>query len=42
MLEIGYKLCSEEQAPQELIQYAQRAEDAGWILLPFLFQQLIG
>jgi coenzyme F420-dependent glucose-6-phosphate dehydrogenase len=29
-LELGYKLCSEEQTPQELIQYAQQAEAAGF------------
>jgi coenzyme F420-dependent glucose-6-phosphate dehydrogenase len=30
MFEIGYKLCSEEQSPSELIQYAVRAEEAGF------------
>lgn len=30
MFELGYKLCSEEQSPQELIEYAQRAEKAGF------------
>lgn len=30
MREIGYKLCSEEHNPQEIIQYAQRAEEAGF------------
>jgi G6PDH family F420-dependent oxidoreductase len=30
MGEIGYKLCSEEHNPQEIIQYAQRAEQAGF------------
>jgi alkanesulfonate monooxygenase SsuD/methylene tetrahydromethanopterin reductase-like flavin-dependent oxidoreductase (luciferase family) len=27
---IGYKLCSEEQSPQELIAYARRAEEVGF------------
>lgn len=30
MPEIGYKLCSEEHNPQEIIKYAQRAEEAGF------------
>ncbi len=30
MFEIGYKLCSEEQSPQELIQCARRAEETGF------------
>jgi coenzyme F420-dependent glucose-6-phosphate dehydrogenase len=30
MFEIGYKLCSEEQTPDELIHYAHRAEGAGF------------
>jgi len=30
MIEIGYKLCSEEHGPQDLVQYAKRAEDAGF------------
>ncbi|MFY9554235.1 MAG: TIGR03557 family F420-dependent LLM class oxidoreductase [Blastocatellia bacterium] len=30
MIEIGYKLCSEEQEPGELVRYAQRAEEAGF------------
>lgn len=30
MLEIGYKLCSEEHTPNELVRYAERAEDAGF------------
>lgn len=30
MIEIGYKLCSEEQSPRELIQCARRAEKAGF------------
>jgi coenzyme F420-dependent glucose-6-phosphate dehydrogenase len=30
MPEIGYKLCSEEQSPQELIVCARRAEEAGF------------
>ncbi|HWO40534.1 MAG TPA: TIGR03557 family F420-dependent LLM class oxidoreductase [Candidatus Eisenbacteria bacterium] len=30
MLEIGYKLCSEEQSPRELIAYAKRAEAIGF------------
>jgi G6PDH family F420-dependent oxidoreductase len=30
MFEIGYKLCSEEQSPQELIECAVQAEDAGF------------
>jgi coenzyme F420-dependent glucose-6-phosphate dehydrogenase len=29
-LEIGYKLCSEEHTPNELVRYAQRAEEAGF------------
>ena len=30
MLEIGYKLSSEEQRPNDLVRYAARAEDAGF------------
>ncbi|MGH7824255.1 MAG: TIGR03557 family F420-dependent LLM class oxidoreductase [Candidatus Binatia bacterium] len=30
MIEIGYKLCAEEQSPQELIECAQRAEEIGF------------
>ncbi len=30
MIEIGYKLCSEEQSPQELIECARSAEEAGF------------
>jgi hypothetical protein len=30
MIEIGYKLCSEEHRPLDLISYAQRAEEAGF------------
>ena len=30
MLEMGYKLCSEEHRPNEMVQYAQRAEEAGF------------
>jgi coenzyme F420-dependent glucose-6-phosphate dehydrogenase len=30
MFEIGYKLCSEEQSPRELIECAQRAEEIGF------------
>lgn len=30
MMQIGYKLCSEEQSPQELVECAQRAEEAGF------------
>jgi G6PDH family F420-dependent oxidoreductase len=30
MFEIGYKLCSEEQTPQELIEGARRAEEIGF------------
>lgn len=30
MTEIGYKLCSEEHDPKELVQFARRAEDAGF------------
>jgi G6PDH family F420-dependent oxidoreductase len=30
MMQIGYKLCSEEQSPQELIECARSAEDAGF------------
>ena len=30
MLEIGYKLCSEEQSPEELIHCAHLAEEAGF------------
>lgn len=30
MVELGYKLCSEEQSPKELIEYAARAEQAGF------------
>jgi coenzyme F420-dependent glucose-6-phosphate dehydrogenase len=30
MIQIGYKLCSEEQTPQELIQCAQQAEERGF------------
>ena len=29
-MELGYKLCSEEQSPQELIECARRAEEAGF------------
>lgn len=29
MIEIGYKLCSEEHTPEELIHYARRAEEVG-------------
>src|SRR2546421_2558856 len=30
MIEIGYKLCSEEHGPQDLVRFAQRAEAAGF------------
>lgn len=30
MIQLGYKLCSEEQTPQELIQCAQKAEEIGF------------
>jgi G6PDH family F420-dependent oxidoreductase len=30
MIKLGYKLCSEEQSPQELIECAQRAEESGF------------
>jgi coenzyme F420-dependent glucose-6-phosphate dehydrogenase len=30
MVELGYKLCSEEHAPNDLVRYARRAEDAGF------------
>src|SRR5207248_9027412 len=30
MLQIGYKLSSEEQRPSDLVRYAARAEDAGF------------
>ncbi|HEX2293924.1 MAG TPA: TIGR03557 family F420-dependent LLM class oxidoreductase [Actinomycetota bacterium] len=30
MIELGYKLSSEEQPPRDLVRYAQRAEDAGF------------
>lgn len=30
MIRIGYKLCSEEQTPQELLQCARQAEEAGF------------
>jgi len=30
MIEIGYKLCSEEHGPNDLVRYAQRAEAAGF------------
>ena len=30
MFEIGYKLCSEEQSPQELIECAVQAEEVGF------------
>lgn len=30
MIEIGYKLCSEEQSPEDLIHCAHRAEEAGF------------
>ena len=30
MFEIGYKLCSEEQSPEELIHFAHRAEESGF------------
>lgn len=30
MLEIGYKLCSEEHGPNDLIRYAQQAEAVGF------------
>ena len=29
-MQIGYKLCSEEQTPQELIQCARQAEESGF------------
>jgi hypothetical protein len=33
MLAIGYKLCGEEQSPQELIDCARRAEEVGAAML---------
>lgn len=30
MIEIGCKLCSEEQSSDELLRYARRAEEAGF------------
>jgi G6PDH family F420-dependent oxidoreductase len=30
MIELGYKLCSEEQSPGELLEFARRAEEAGF------------
>ena len=30
MIEFGYKLSSEEQGPNDLVRYAQRAEHAGF------------
>jgi coenzyme F420-dependent glucose-6-phosphate dehydrogenase len=30
MIEIGYKLCSEEHGPNELVHYAKRAEEVGF------------
>lgn len=30
MIQIGYKLCSEEQSPQELVECARRAEEIGF------------
>jgi G6PDH family F420-dependent oxidoreductase len=30
MMQIGYKLCSEEHSPQELVDFAQRAEETGF------------
>ena len=30
MLQIGFKLCSEEHGPTDLVQYARRAEEAGF------------
>src|SRR5262245_9291420 len=30
MIEVGYKLCSEEHGPTELVQFAARAEEAGF------------
>src|SRR5687767_10076520 len=30
MIELGYKLSSEEHSPNDLVRYAQRAEDAGF------------
>jgi G6PDH family F420-dependent oxidoreductase len=30
MIEVGYKLCSEEHSPDQLIRYARRAEQAGF------------
>jgi G6PDH family F420-dependent oxidoreductase len=30
MLAIGYKLCSEEHGPKDLVRYAQRAEESGF------------
>jgi coenzyme F420-dependent glucose-6-phosphate dehydrogenase len=30
MIEIGYKLCSEEHGPRDLVRYAQRAEEVGF------------
>lgn len=30
MIELGYKLCSEEQSPQELVECARRAEETGF------------
>lgn len=34
MTEIGYALSSEEHSPNDLVRYARRAEEVGFILLP--------
>jgi len=30
MIELGYKLCSEEHGPNDLVRFARLAEDAGF------------
>jgi coenzyme F420-dependent glucose-6-phosphate dehydrogenase len=30
MIQVGYKLCSEEQSPEELLECAQSAEESGF------------
>ena len=30
MTQLGYKLCSEEHSPQQLLQYARQAEETGF------------
>lgn len=30
MVQLGYKLCSEEHGPADLVRFAQRAEEVGF------------